>query len=1522
MGAALAPLVGLAASAGVALSAAAQGAGVLALASAGVADALKEQIKAQGAAGATATKNADQHRNAARSITAAEDGLTDAKRNARQAEQALSEARVQARADIYALKIAVDDARQSQTDATKALSDAERGIADAQQGSTDAQEALTKARAEAASNIADLQAAVTETTHAEELAERSLEDAQDRVTSSVQSSADAQRDLTQARADAQRQIEDLKESVDDTVRAEQRAANALTKAQERLAKVNADPKASASDRVDAALDLADAQDQVSDSARDHADAVKASTDADAKGVEGSDKVVKAQSAVVKAAKDEKDAVNGVADAQWGVTKARNAQAEAITASTTAAAKGVEGSAAVIAAERNVRDAAQAVVDAQKASADATRDLADAHLDLVKAGAESKTAQDKGIAGSDKVVAATESVAAANRAVRDAVDRVKDAQLDAAAATTAMSATLDTANQKFDALPPTAQDFVTALVNLKPKFDDLRQTAAAGLFPGVVDGITAASRNFGPLKKVVGETAGVLGDLATKAGDLVGSAGFGRDIETIGHRNAIILDRVGGGALHLVSAFRHVVIAAGPLTTWLAKVFEGWAKGVDDAAEAGRKSGDLADFFQKTRSTLIRVVSIVKNLGEAFFNVGKEAAPFGRDILASLDKVSGRFKEWTETVGGQKALQEFFRDSRDLAGKLMPALGGILESLGSLAFSVLPAYVRILEALGPLAGPLVQAFILYKVALTGVTIATGLATAATKLASAAQWLFRDALIVTRIQLAALWVQTKVMATATAVMTGAQWLLNAALTANPIGLVVVAIGALVAGLIIAYKKSETFREIVDAISGAMVTAAAAVWGFVTDITSIAEKLLAAGNWIVDKLIEGVKALGGAIGDAAGWVKDRLIEGLKSFGEGYKAAGSWVIDKIVEGAKSLASPVVAVGGWIKNRVAEGIDALKEVFKGIGGDPIKWIIEGFKAYVELTTGVGGWIKNRVNEGIQGAVEGFKSAGSWALERVVDGLTQIPKAGEGILSVGGWIKNRMVESLGDVKQGIMDIGGTIIGWIISGLKKGAYELQEFLNKIIHVINKIPGVEIGDIDVLKKDKNGDISGMARGGAYGRTGGVVDSPIVMMGEEAPTHPEFVIPTNPAYRGRAKGLLAQAAGAIGLADGGVVSAFKGAIKDAKAGPKASLALFEAGLVESELQNLPGGHADSRGVLQIRDSTAGPMGVNNMDPMASAMAFLTRGFWGKGSANTLSRGSQSAGWVAQQVQGSAYPERYDLRRNDALAVLGGDSGGGGGIVGAIKGAVGKVTGIVGDLISGGAGFLTKMLPDTDSLGWLAGTGKHVLSKITEWIKGKVSALIPGGGDGGGGGGTSTGPKGVGTFEGIPMANWVIGALQHARSKGFKGQPTSGFRTQEEQDAIRAREPRAAKVSEHTGTHFPHGAVDFGGFSSGKAIKDAFVAAVADYKYPLVAPRGFQDDGHASGSGHANGGLVRARVGEMGPEDVYMPQGSRVVPNYMTQQGAGKDGITIDMRGAHIGSQRAARVMAEKLAFRVAFG
>ena len=61
-----------------------------------------------------------------------------------------------------------------------------------------------------------------------------------------------------------------------------------------------------------------------------------------------------------------------------------------------------------------------------------------------------------------------------------------------------------------------------------------------------------------------------------------------------------------------------------------------------------------------------------------------------------------------------------------------------------------------------------------------------------------------------------------AAATGVMTAAQWAWNVAMSANPIGLIIIAVIALVAGFVLLWNKSETFRNAVTAVGQAGIAA----------------------------------------------------------------------------------------------------------------------------------------------------------------------------------------------------------------------------------------------------------------------------------------------------------------------------------------------------------------------------------------------------------------------------------------------------------------------------------------------------------------------------------------------------------------------------------------------------------------------------------------------------------------------------------------------------------------------------
>lgn len=131
-------------------------------------------------------------------------------------------------------------------------------------------------------------------------------------------------------------------------------------------------------------------------------------------------------------------------------------------------------------------------------------------------------------------------------------------------------------------------------------------------------------------------------------------------------------------------------------------------------------------------------------------------------------------------------------------------------------------------------------------------------------------------------------------ATGAMTAAQWLLNIALTANPIGLVILAVVGLVAAVVIAYKRSETFRRIVQGAFAAVQRAAAAAWNWVRSnwpllLAIITGPIGLAVRWVVqnfDRINAKVRSIPGVIrgafAGAGSWLRDagrRIIDGLLS-------------------------------------------------------------------------------------------------------------------------------------------------------------------------------------------------------------------------------------------------------------------------------------------------------------------------------------------------------------------------------------------------------------------------------------------------------------------------------------------------------------------------------------------------------------------------------------------------------------------------------------------------------------------
>jgi hypothetical protein len=116
----------------------------------------------------------------------------------------------------------------------------------------------------------------------------------------------------------------------------------------------------------------------------------------------------------------------------------------------------------------------------------------------------------------------------------------------------------------------------------------------------------------------------------------------------------------------------------------------------------------------------------------------------------------------------------------------------------------------------------------------------------------------------------------------------------------------------------------------------------------------------------------------------------------------------------------------------------------------------------------------------------------------------------------------------------------------------------------------------------------------------------------------------------------------------ADKDVIRGFMRAVKKTKASDRIRLALFEAGIVESNLRNLKGGDRDSVGALQQRAGWG--TREQRMNPEIAAIAFIRDAQKRVVPAHP----EYKAARLAQAVQRSAYPTRYRLAYLSAKYVI----------------------------------------------------------------------------------------------------------------------------------------------------------------------------------------------------------------------------------------------------------------------------
>ena len=321
-------------------------------------------------------------------------------------------------------------------------------------------------------------------------------------------------------------------------------------------------------------------------------------------------------------------------------------------------------------------------------------------------------------------------------------------------------------------------------------------------------------------------------------------------------------------------------------------------------------------------------------------------------------VTGKFKEWI-TIGGQIA-DELFPKLSGSMGDVKAKSSGFTDALGIVTKAL--EFVRdnigfVKTALGVLG----VAWLLHE----GYIIANNIALVAHNVVQTAKMLLDKG------ETAYLWLlitADKARAVATKASAAAQWLLNAAMTANPIGIIITLIVALVAGFVLLYKNNKTFHDFIvnswKIIKQVVSESIAAIIGFFQGLgasvsqtwSNIKASTETAWNGVKQFFTEVITAIAAFVTDKFGWLIDAVKEifnGFMSFCDGIWNA----IKAIFLGAVLLILDIVTGNFDQLKSDAEGIfNALKESF----GEIWDGIYQVFSGALDLISGYGEMVMER----------------------------------------------------------------------------------------------------------------------------------------------------------------------------------------------------------------------------------------------------------------------------------------------------------------------------------------------------------------------------------------------------------------------------------------------------------------------------------------------------------------------------------------------------------------------------------
>lgn len=229
------------------------------------------------------------------------------------------------------------------------------------------------------------------------------------------------------------------------------------------------------------------------------------------------------------------------------------------------------------------------------------------------------------------------------------------------------------------LAPEAADAIVELSNFDKMWKKLRRNVQGQLFEGIAPLIASLGDKYLPvLNEGLQQMAMSLNSVIKFTAKWLGKTKTVQRLGRIMNTNAYVARHMGYGLSRMLDVVLKIADAARPMVEEMA---DGFHRATFRLQEFVTKNpGKLRVFFVKAWALAKRVGKVFWDIGWALFNIGKMSGGMSQALGGDIETLATKFRDWTESVGGQGAIKKWFDDMIPVVREIAALIWSVISTV--------------------------------------------------------------------------------------------------------------------------------------------------------------------------------------------------------------------------------------------------------------------------------------------------------------------------------------------------------------------------------------------------------------------------------------------------------------------------------------------------------------------------------------------------------------------------------------------------------------------------------------------------------------------------------------------------------------------------------------------------------------------------------------------------------------------------------------------------------------------------